>query len=72
MYHLARVAGWEPHDLHNLPHVSWVGLYSTCPAQHAITAGWDLDNLAVDYISVHDLPRLCKVEHGQIDSTRNY
>ena len=46
---LARVAGWEPlyyrHDLveDRFPQLD---LYCTDPAQHLLTAGWDLDDLA--------------------------
>ena len=41
LYGLAHVTGWEPHDLHCLAHVSWVGcvlhVYRD-PAQHLLTA----------------------------------
>ncbi|CAM9942637.1 unnamed protein product, partial [Laminaria digitata] len=33
---LAHVAGWEPYNLHDLTHVSWVGsvLYRSCTIYH--------------------------------------
>ena len=36
----------------NTGHISWVDLYSTDPAQHLVTACWDLDCLPVDDLSV--------------------
>ena len=36
LYDLAHVAGWEPYNLHDLGHVSWVGsvLYRSCTTSH--------------------------------------
>ena len=56
--------------MHNLPHVSWAGSYSIYLPQHAIAAGWDLEDLSVDDLSVDDpsvddLPYVWKVGRGQ-------
>ena len=36
VYDLAHVAGWEPYNLHDLGHVSWVGRgrHRSCTASH--------------------------------------
>ena len=52
LYDLARVAGWEPYDLHDLGHVSLVGsaLYISRASYHSGSLG-----STADYICVHDL-----------------
>ena len=39
LYGLAHVIGWEPYDLHDLMHVSWVGsvlfICRSCAASHS-------------------------------------
>ena len=41
MMSVAHIAGWEPHNLHDLAQVSWVGsvLNRSDPAQILMTAG---------------------------------
>ena len=63
LYDLAHVPGWEPHHLHDLARVSCVGsvlhkldLCYTDPAEHLITAGWDIDHL--DHLD-RDLSEVC-------------
>ena len=58
MIQVIRVSGWEPYELLDLGHISWVGSVPTDPVQHIITAGQDLDDrddLSVDSISVEGL-----------------
>ena len=52
---LAHVAGWEPHVLHDVGHVSLVGpvLHKSCTASHIGRLG-----PTVDYLSVDDLSEL--------------
>ena len=56
-YDLASVARWQPYNLHCVGHVHVPRLdqYDTDPAQHLITACWDLDD---DLDGVSDLSDL--------------
>ena len=48
LYDLAHVAGWEPYNLHDLAHLSWVGsvLY-TDPDPYDLYDLYDLAHVAV-------------------------
>ena len=51
LYDPAQVAGWKPHNSHDLQDVSWVGSalrYKANPVQPLTTAGEELYDLSVD------------------------
>ena len=47
LYDLAHVVGWEPYNLHDLGHVSWVGsvLNRSCTTSHNGRLGYGPDDL---------------------------
>ena len=57
---------WEAYNLHDLLHDMFAGLelYDTDPAQHRITAGYDLDDLLTD-------PDLSDLSVRRFNSTRD-